>query len=72
VAGVVDQNAVLDVCHWHGGEFCLWLAILRNGNLLAFRNLPEQVRKRYLDIFKRNRSHNDKILPRFIKIGEFF
>ena len=71
-AGVMHQNAILPVGGGHGGKLRLWLAILRDGELLAARDLPEQIRERGLGFFKGDRLHNAKTLTRLPAQGQFF
>ena len=56
---MMNQNAVLAVSLGrHRGKLRLRLAILRDGKLLAARNLPEQIRERGLGFFQCDRLHN--------------
>lgn len=57
-AGVMHQNAVLPVGGGHGGKFGFRLAILRDGEFFAVRDLFEQIRESGLDFFKGDRLHN--------------
>ena len=56
----------------HGGKFRFRLTVLRNGELLAVRDLPEQIRERGLGLFKGERLHNAKTLTRSHAQGQSF
>jgi hypothetical protein len=71
-ASVMHQNAILPAGSGHGGKLCLRLAILRDGELLAIRDLFDQIRERGLGFFKGDRLHNTKTLTRFPVQGQFF
>jgi hypothetical protein len=71
-AGVMHQNAILPVGGGHGGKFRLRFAVLCDGELLAARDLPEQIRERGLGFFKGDRLHNAKTLTRLPAQGQFF
>ena len=61
----MHQNAVLAVgLGWQRGKLRLRLAVLRNSELFASRDLANQIRKYCLRFFKGNCLHNTKTLTR--------
>jgi hypothetical protein len=72
-ARVMHQNAVLAVSLGrHRGKLCLRLAVLRDGELFAARDLPEQIRERGLGFFQCDRLHDAKNLPALMRIANSF
>jgi hypothetical protein len=69
---VMHQNAILAIGGGDGGKLRLRFAILRDGELLAARDLPEQIRERGLGFFKGDRLHNAKTLTLLPAQGQFF
>ena len=55
-----------------GGELCLGFAVLRDGELLAARDLLEQIREGGLGFFKGDRLHDGKTLTRRPAQGQSF
>src|ERR1039457_5260644 len=69
----MHQDAVLAVSlGCHRGKLRLWLTVLRDGELLAARDLPEQIRERGLGFFECDRLHNAKTLTRLPAQGQYF
>jgi hypothetical protein len=69
----MHQNAVLAVSLGrHRGKLCLRLAVLRDGELFAARDLPEQIRERGLGFFQCDRLHDAKNLPALMRIANSF
>ena len=69
----MHQNAVLAVSLGrHRGKLRLGFAILRDGELLATRDLPEQIRERGLGFFQCDRLHDAKTLTRLPAQGQYF
>ena len=72
-ARVMHQDAVFAVSlGCHRGKLRLRLAILRDGELLAARDLFEQIRERGLGFFQCDRLHNAKTLTRLPAQGQYF
>ena len=72
-ARVMHQNAVLAVSlGCHRGKLRLWLTVLRDGELLAARDLPEQIRERGLGFFQCDCLHNGETLTRLPAQGQYF
>ena len=73
LARVMHQDAVFEVGRGrHGGKFRLGFAILRDGELLAARDLPEQIGQGGLRFFEGDHLHNchqNNSPPRGCKAG---